>query len=65
MTSKFEDLGKTEFFTLETDLGKANFMKHRDNKALCINSENSTYQKGVEYAILSDQIIIPDCHENI
>ena len=52
---EFQHIKLLHFFTIETELGKAYFMKTDDLYALCINSQNGSYQRNVKYIILKDQ----------
>ena len=56
---EFQHIKPLQFFTIETELGKAYFMKTDDLYALCMNSENATYEIGVVYAMLKDQKVKP------
>lgn len=63
--TNFRDIETLDFFKIKGELGSADFIKRSFSKALCLESQNGSYHKGLEYIILEDQIIIPDCYENL
>jgi len=61
---EFKNIAIKDFFAIE-DLGHADFIKRSDTHALCLESFSATYLKAIQYAILSDQQVMPDCYENL
>ena len=57
METIYKNIKPLEYFTIFGEFGKANFMK-QCNSALCISSNNATYEKGRQYKFLDNQIVI-------
>lgn len=60
-TKPFHKLKNHDTFNIIDDLGKAGFQKTGCISALCLDSENGTYEIGKEYAIEMHERVCKTC----
>jgi len=60
-TKPFHRINKLDTFRIVDEFGSAGFMKTCEIKAICLDSQDGTYEKSREYAFEMHQRVIKTC----